>query len=219
MFRTTLRDVPRASQTDSADRSEVDDGGRPARPLAESLVEVAESLLRGEGPHAVSLRRVADAAGTTTQAVYTSFGGKPGLIDALYREGYRRLADRLAEVDLPADPIERISALGAAYRERALADPHLYELMTGHPIAGYEPPQASRREARATLQPLVDAASDAVDAGLLEGEPTRIAHLLWAAGHGLVGLEIHGLAPDDPDAAYARMTDALLAGHRPSAES
>lgn len=194
-------------------RGGLDDGRRPVRPLAVSLVEVAESLLREHGPHAVSLRRVAEAAGTTTQAVYTSFGGKPGLIDALYREGYRRLADRFDEVERPADPIERLRLLGAAYRERALADPHLYELMTAHPIAGYEPPVASRREARATLQPLVEAVRDAVDAGVLDGEPTRIAHRLWAAGHGFVGLELHGLAPDDPDAEYERMTDALLAGH------
>lgn len=203
------------AQHSPGDRGGVVDDDRRAHPLAASLVEVAESLLREEGPHAVSLRRVAEAAGTTTQAVYTSFGGKPGLIDALYREGYRRLADRLDDVEQPADPIERIRALGAAYRESALADPHLYELMTAHPIAGYEPPVASRREARATLQPLVDAARNAVDAGMLDGEPREIAHLLWAAGHGFVGLELHGLAPDDADVAYARMTDALLAGHRP----
>lgn len=189
--------------------------GRPGAAVARSLVEVAERLVREEGPHAVSLRRVAEAAGTTTQAVYTSFGGKPGLIDALYREGYARLATRLAEVDSGAEPLERIRALGAVYRERALADPHLYELMTAHPIAGYEPPLASRRAARATLQPLVDAAGDAVDAGVLAGEPDQIAHLLWAAGHGFVALELQGLAPDDPDVAYRRMTDALLAGHRP----
>lgn len=205
------------TSTSSTDDAGADDR-RPARALAASLVEVAETLLRQEGPHAVSLRRVAEAAGTTTQAVYTCFGGKPGLIDALYREGYHRLAARLAAVDHRADPLERIRALGAAYRDQALADPHLYELMTAHPIAGYEPPASSRRLARATLQPLVDTARDAVEAGLLAGEPTRIAHLLWAAGHGFVGLELHGLAPDDPDAAYRRMTDALLAGHRPTAD-
>lgn len=198
---------------------EATDDVRPVGAVAAVLVEAAERLLREEGPHAVSLRRVAEAAGTTTQAVYTCFGGKPGLIDALYREGYARLAARLAEVDPETDPLARIRALGATYRRRALADPHLYELMTAHPIAGYEPPAASRRAARETLQPLVDAASDAVAAGLLVGEPARIAHLLWAAGHGFVGLELHGLAPDDPDAAYGRMTDALLAGHRPAPAS
>lgn len=192
---------------------EAADNGRPTT-IAQALITVAERLLREEGPHAVSLRRVAEAADTTTQAVYTCFGGKPGLIDALYREGYARLAARLSEVATDTDPLERIRSLGAAYRERALADPHLYELMTAQPVAGYEPPIASRRAARTTLEPLVDAARDAVEESLLAGEPTQIAHLLWAAGHGFVGLEIHGLAPDDPDAAYRRMTDALLAGHR-----
>lgn len=183
--------------------------------LAAALVEAAERVLREEGPHAVSLRRVAQAVDTTTQAVYTGFGGKPGLIDALYREGYRRLAVRLADIDPASPPLERIRALGEAYRQQALADPHLYELMTAHPIAGYEPPGSSRRAAQATLQPLVEAAREAVDAGTLAGDPQSIAHLLWASGHGFVSLELHGLAPDDPDTAFRRMTDALLDGHRP----
>lgn len=193
------------------------DDSRPVNALAVSLVEVAETLLREHGPHAVSLRRVAEAAGTTTQAVYTCFGGKPGLIDALYREGYERLAARLAAVGHRERPLERIRALGAAYREQALADPHLYELMTSHPVAGYEPPPASRRLARSTLEPLVETAREAVDSGLLAGEPSWIAHLLWAAGHGVVGLELHGLAPDDAEATYRHMTDALLVGLRPQA--
>ena len=63
--------------------------------MRDRVLRVADELLDTEGPDALSLRRIADLADTSTQAVYTQFGGKPGLADAMYRSGYQRLADEL----------------------------------------------------------------------------------------------------------------------------
>ncbi len=163
------------------------------------LVESASTLLDEQGPHALSLRRLAESVGTSTQAVYTEFGGKPGLADALFRLGYQRLLDELDRVEPPDDPIERIVALGHVYRGVARRHPAHYELMTGRPIAEYEPPDASRSFAASTMQPLVDAVVDAVAAGALVGDPATIALDLWSAGHGYVSLEIGGLVRSDDD--------------------
>jgi hypothetical protein len=43
-----------------------------------AVVEVAARVLAEDGPHGLSLRRVAAEAGGSTQIVYTLFGGKPG---------------------------------------------------------------------------------------------------------------------------------------------
>ena len=163
------------------------------------LLEAAEEILRTKGPHALSLRDIAERSGTSTQAVYTEFGGKPGLADALYREGYRRLAERLSAVSQDLPVIDRIRALCGAYRETALANPHFYELMSGRPIPEYEPPVESRRYAAATFDVLIDAIQAAVDAGALTVEsPRELAGLLWTAGHGHLSLVLNGLRPDDP---------------------
>ncbi len=192
-------------------------GDSASRP--DPVVEAAEGLLRSDGPHALSLRRIAELAGTSTQAVYTRFGGKAGLVDALYREGYRRLARRLDEVDDRLEPAERIRRLSAAYRANAIENPHLYEVMTGRPVPEYAAPLESRQRARRTLQAAIDAIADAVDAGHLEGEPEEIAQRMWAAGHGFVSLEIHGLdAGTDGSARYEELIDVLLAGHAASTE-
>lgn len=179
------------------------------------LFGVAEQLLRDDGPHALSLRRIAELAGTSTQAVYTTFGGKPGLIDALYRVGYQRLAERLEAVDAHLEPIPMLVELSLAYRDNALANPHLYELMTGLPLPEYDPPATSRAFARSTLQPLIDAVAAAVRCGELDGNPREVAHVLWAAAHGFVSLVIHGLdGGDDPDGRYLAMTHHLIDGYR-----
>ena len=56
-----------------------------------ALLDAASRLLVEEGPQALSMRRVAAAAGCSTTVLYTLFGGKEGLADALYREGFARL--------------------------------------------------------------------------------------------------------------------------------
>ena len=183
-------------------------------PVGDRVQRVADELLAAEGPTALSLRRIAEGADTSTQAVYTRFGGKPGLADALYRSGYARLAEELASIGTVDDPIDRIRALGAAYRRVALSNPGHYELMTGRPIAEYEPPVESRRFAASTLQPLIDAIAEACAAGLLEGEPRALAERFWAAGHGRISLELHGLVEVDDDEA-ADYVDHVIDAHRP----
>lgn len=185
----------------------------PDEPVGDRVQRIADELLAADGPTALSLRRIAELAGTSTQAVYTRFGGKPGLADALYRSGYARLADELASVGPGDDPIDRIRSLAAAYRRVALAHPEHYKLMTGRPIAEYTPPTDSRRFAASTLQPLIDAITDACAAGMLTGDPRTLAERFWAAGHGRVSLELHGLIEVDDDEA-ADYVDRVIDAHR-----
>lgn len=183
--------------------------------MRDRVLRVADELLASVGPDALSLRRIADLADTSTQAVYTRFGGKPGLADALYRLGYQRLADELAAMPPVADPIERLRALGLAYRRVALANPHHYTLMTGRPIADYDPPRESLRFAASTMKPLVEAVREACESGRLHGEPNTVAIRFWAAGHGRVSLELQGLVEVDEDEAN-EYVDRLIDAHRPS---
>lgn len=181
------------------------------------LLEAAEELLSTKGVHALSLRDIADRSGQSTQGVYTEFGGKPGLVDALYLEGYRRLAAALADVDPDLPPLERVAAAGRAYRASALASPHLYDLMTGDPVAGYRPPAASREAAAATFEVPVSDIQEAMDDGLVEAPSARhVAGLLWTVGHGHLSLVIHGLQPDDPET-WDLLFDLVMARFRTAA--
>ena len=182
--------------------------------MRQRVLRVADELLDTAGPDALSLRKIADLAGTSTQAVYTQFGGKPGLADAMYRSGYQRLADEIDALPEVADPIERMRTLSFAYRRVALGNPEHYKLMTGRPIPDYDPPADSLRFAAATMEPLVDAVRDACASGALEGDPPTIAMRLWAAGHGRVSLELHGLVEVDEDEANEYF-DRLIDAHRP----
>ena len=161
------------------------------------LLDTAGSLLTSEGPDALSLRRLAAAADTSTSAVYALFGGKPGILRGLFVEAFTRFATYLNTVTPSEDPLADLLALGRAYRASALADPHLYAMMFGSPVPGFEPAPEDYAHAEATFTPLLETVRRAVAAGLLrEANPYLIATALWATVHGLVSLELGHAMPD-----------------------
>ncbi|MDF2729423.1 MAG: TetR/AcrR family transcriptional regulator [Acidimicrobiia bacterium] len=86
------------------------------------LIEAAIRLLADQGTEALVLRRVASAAHVSTMCVYSRFGDKVGLINAVYTAGFERLALALTTVEHPHDPLRRIMNLGLAYRRFAVAN-------------------------------------------------------------------------------------------------
>src|SRR6478735_8170197 len=96
-----------------------------------ALVDIAARLLADEGPQALSARRIATEAGSSTMAVYTNFGGMSGLVREMVYEGFARLQDYFSHVSRTADPVADIALFGRAYRHNALTNPHLYAVMFG----------------------------------------------------------------------------------------
>ncbi len=173
------------------------------------LLDTAGALLTSEGPDALGLRRLAAAAGTSTSAVYALFGGKPGLLRALFVEAFTRFAAHLDTVTPSDDPLADLLALARAYRASARADPHLYSVMFA-PVPGFEPAPQDRAHAAATFTPLLDAIRRAIAAGLLRDEdPVLIATAAWANVHGLVSLEL-GCAIPPQAGAPAEVFEAAI---------
>jgi AcrR family transcriptional regulator len=169
--------------------------------LRRALLDGASGLLVAEGPGALTMRRMAAVAGCSTTVLYTMFGAKEGLADALYREGFERLRTRLEAVP-GSDPLGRLAALADAYRVNALAQRAYYGVMFQQAIPGFRPSPASLAVAAASLQVLALAVRDAMAAGALApGDPLAVAEVLWAAVHGAVSLELAGHFPDPEVAA------------------
>jgi AcrR family transcriptional regulator len=176
------------------------------------LLDTAGALLTSEGPDALSLRRLAAAAGTSTSAVYALFGGKAGILRGLFIEAFTRFASHLDTVTPSDDPLADLLALGHAYRTSALADPHLYAVMFGSPVPGFEPAPEDYAHAEATFIPLLDTVRRAVAAGLLcDADPYLIATALWANVHGLVSLELGCAMPRQAGAPAAVFEAAIRA--------
>ncbi|MCP4963713.1 MAG: TetR/AcrR family transcriptional regulator [bacterium] len=155
-----------------------------------ALVEGAISLLADQGPGALSVRKVASHAGLTTMAVYSRFGNKAALLNAVYRRGFELLAETMNAAD-NADPLNRLRGLVEAYRRFAVDNPALYSLMFEH-LVGFDPPDQLRTETtQATLGIVVDTAQQAIKQGLLvDIDPINAAYIIWATTHGAISLSL-----------------------------
>ena len=112
-----------------------------------TLLDAARTLLEADGPAALTVRRIAAEAGMSTMNVYSRFGGKDGVVDELYCEGFHRLREYVAKHAKSDDPVENFRAPGVAYRDFALENRTFYSVMFFRPIPGYVPSPAARRVA------------------------------------------------------------------------
>jgi AcrR family transcriptional regulator len=175
-----------------------------------ALLEVAVALLEREGTAGLSMRGIAERAQCSTTVLYSLFGGKDGLGNALYVAGFERLSARLRNVtDL--DPVQRIVRLNHAYREFAVAHPTFYRIMFEGAIPQLEVSAASRARAWSSMSALQGAVLEAMSEGKLsQRDPERFAMQLWMAAHGVVSLELAGYLPPHAGDAAALLEEMVL---------
>jgi AcrR family transcriptional regulator len=187
------------------------------------LVEIGARLLAQEGPQALSTRRLAAEAGTSTMAVYTYFGGMSELVRSMVHEGYARLNKYLGSVAKTADPVGDLANLGRAYRHNAQVNQHLYAVMLGgSSLGGFELTAEDRQHGRYTLAAVVAAVERCMEAGRFrEGDAVLVAHQMWSAMHGLVTLELGGylIEPYTADICYEAQLVGLMVGAGDSLEA
>ncbi|WP_214106304.1 TetR/AcrR family transcriptional regulator [Acrocarpospora catenulata] len=173
------------------------------------LLDVASELLIASGPESLTVRRIAAEAGCATTLIYTMFGSKEGLAEALYLEGFERFRRRLAAVPPRTDPYEYLLALTPIYREAALAEPGYYSLMFERAIPGFVPSERARTLARAALNIIDRVIADCISGGYLKPtQPRKVADALWAAAQGAISLERAGHLSDS--STYDTVTAATI---------
>ncbi len=183
--------------------------------LRKGMLEAAIALLSEEGPAALTVRRVAVAVNCSTTLLYSLFGGKDGLANELYLEGFARLKQEFHADPSHAqlDGLARMRGLAQAYHQYAKRNPGYYIVMFGDAIAGFVPPIESRNQAWESLAVLIEAFDDCMKQGSLPpSNPTAAARLLWAAMHGAISLELKGyyLKNERADELFESAVNAVL---------
>lgn len=153
-------------------------------PRAKEVVTAARRLLEEEGAAALTMRRLAERLGIRAPSLYKHLPDKAALQAAIIATGLQEAAAAFEAAG--TDAAEALPALAAAYREFALAHPHLYRLMTNGPLPREQLPAGLEDRAAA---PVLRAA----------GGDLALARALWAFAHGMVMLELDHRFPTDAD--------------------
>ena len=184
-----------------------------------SLRAAAERIVAEEGYGALSVRAVADQAGTTTRAVYSVFGSKEGLVDALAQTAFEFLfttIDRIPETD---DPVTDLVAVGVqAFRPLVTERPALYRIAFQRVIPRLQAgPELTAARERAFMQ-LRGKIERARAAGLLGETSIDDATVAFeAVMEGLANAELRGatlpiLPAGDEERAWRTALETVIRG-------
>lgn len=194
--------------------------------LQEAIKETAWKQAAEYGAAALSLRAIARELKITAPAIYNYFPSRDHLVTALIVDAYTSLGDSqksALESASRKSGAARFSALGAAYRDWAIAYPQRYQLIFGTPIPDYAAPEDGTTSAAAwALLPLIETLQSIYGEGILrvdrlakptvklksmleawrqftggvaEAEVLYMAYVIWSRVHGLVALELGGQLP------------------------
>lgn len=183
--------------------------------LRDHVRSVAVELLARDGVAGFTARRVAREAETSTPAVYELFGDKGGLIRELFFEGFRLLYSHLGTFAETDDPRADLVGLVELYRGFIRENPVLSEVMFAHPFTDFEASKSELEASGSVRVFIVERVRRCIDAGILQGEETDIAHVLVALAQGLAAAENAsrlGTTRKSIDRRWALAVDAVLDG-------
>lgn len=193
--------------------------GRRARygeEMRQDILQAARDIIAAEGAGALSIRGIARRIGYSAPALYEYYAGKEAIAEALFVEGFRKLADAMEQIEqTKTDPLARLHDLGIAYRQFAIAHPQEYSLMFSRPIPEFRPSQEDLDIATTAFAPLQHAFAEGIAAGMIRPMEARAgATASWAFMHGLVSLELAGMGGPPPE--HPLPPEMAIPGHFPS---
>ncbi len=200
--------------------------GRPALSDSERdrfrsrLVDVALEMFAKRGIEGFSLRGLAAEMGCSHQTPYRYFSDQAEVFSAVRAEGFRRFRAFLqtATKGAPA-PADRVRRLSHAYLEFSRTHHDAFRVMFELGQKRSPDDEELNRELFGAWSQIEDAAQQAIRAGILVGDAGTLAHLLWAAVHGVVALESAERLTLGLDAPFLvdTLVDSILDAHAPAA--
>lgn len=193
--------------------------GRPkehGKATRKVLLAEAERLIDEGGPDALSLRAVADEAGTTTRAVYSLFGSKDGLMVAVAMQAFAYLTTGMKRSPETDDPAVDLINMGTKMYRRFVRKHRAVYRLAFQRIAPGLPLGPEFFEARAKTWKLLEAKVGRLgEAGLLGTRSvTQAAVEFNVVCEGLANAELRGgtMLPGDQEEVWRNTLTVMVRG-------
>lgn len=181
-----------------------------SRDIETSLLHAADVVLRRDGLEGFTVRAVATEAGVAPMGVYSRFGSKEGLVDALLVAALDGARQEIAGHEF--DSVERMRGSARRYRQWALVNPQHYKAIflsrSSLTSAGVAAALAAAYEAGcANIE-------YAMARGTLRADDvSEVTRRFWCATHGAITFELHNLiVTDDADRMFESVVDMVILG-------
>lgn len=191
--------------------------GRPRRhlePTAAALLAAAEAVAEAEGPSALTVRRIAAEVGTSTRAVYATYGSKEALLVALGRKAYEIMDEELRALPWTDDPVADLVEAGLIFRRFAIEHPALFAIGVRQVEVASGLSAEIRTTAAVAFDELQRRFQPLEASGQLAAPGTRsAARTFHALCEGLASLESRSMLPQDKEeSSWREALASLLTG-------
>lgn len=147
----------------------------------------AREIIGDRGDNALTLRSLAQAENTSTSAIYSLFGGREQLIEAVVGEAMRVFITQVAGTLVSEEPPRvRVHEFALAYLAFAREHPGLYRVLFVRP----RPAEITDvgDEAQQFFQSLLELLGDAIGLPAEDATTAEAAVSMWLELHGIVAL-------------------------------
>ena len=161
--------------------------------VSDDLLRAAQAVLEKEGPGALTVRAIASRAGISTMAVYSRFGCKAKILEALYLRGFELLREELEKVPASPSSVQDITELAfrlPAVRSRQPGPlrihvrapaPRIRSRPSSRARKGCEPPSTSSS---------TGSSLSSTSRWVVSANRVLVSYLIWSAVHGELSLEL-----------------------------
>ncbi len=180
------------------------------------ILTAAEQIFVEHGYEGATIRKIADAVGLSSTALYMHFPDKGAILHEICRNAFERLRegqDQIIAADTP--PETRLRGLLEAYIDFGFANPNAYRLIYLTRPDEAQHAQTVAQEVGIELFRAFEIVVEEAEAkGMLRSGAHVTARALWAGVHGVVSLMITKPYFDWPtrEQLSKTMLDALFAG-------
>ena len=159
------------------------------------ILEAAEKIFLECGYAGATIRKIADAVGVSSTALYMHFRDKDEILVEICETTFAQVLAQNTEIaGLRIEPVARVRRMLEAYMAFALEHPNAYQLVFCSPrgaVLSEERSEALRGLGRRCYDLFAGAVQAVADAGRLKcSDVDAAAQTSWAASHGLVTLLI-----------------------------
>jgi len=169
--------------------------------LKEEFLKIAFQFIESNDIDKLTLKILSDITATSRSAIYSHFGSKEALIEAMILDGFRRFDDYLAPIlrDQNIDLMERLYQSSKKYIEFARLNSVLYRLLFGNKYSHIRMEVMTKNDPnRSGFGSLMFAIEEGQKQGIFkDGSSYQKTIVVWATLHGLTSLVIDGFVGID----------------------
>lgn len=182
---------------------------RQKEELRKTILNEARRLVRTEGVHALSIRKLADAIEYSVPVVYEHYSSKDAILQEFVREGYVLLTESLMEAAAAAEsPEEKLKAIGCRYWDFAFSNKEYYQIMFGVGMPTCEAVRSVDELGRFSSF-LQEAIKSALEAKKSDADICLKFQAFWSMLHGLVSINLVKTDPAQHDISPLVLRDMI----------